>query len=393
MTVWTKLHNERQERDSIVKTVGTLRQHLDEAIRLELTSRTQKMVASSRTPIERFLYRSEERRKKRLEEYAAKNTPPFCPTILPSSRRIAAGRKDAHRNAHERLYAQGRKSSGECDSTGESIDNRFSSNPFYDGSFMKRQAAYQVTRSRNMEIRKRHETQSCSFHPNIGTKSETLAINSRLEQNVVERLAVNDLQRRESNAFRRELLAEPECSFVPQIDSLSNAIACMRNLNGNLPVHDRLFQTQDKSFRARSSSAGSDRIIPMRNPKPASSQSNNPYMYVPANYNLRNPAITLAVIDRAHREKDMKRILQIQEREERELAECTFQPNIRKTRPESAKPILVSGLDRFLETKEKARRASAHGKVRALREYDDSMHNGAITIPSPFPFSNNRTVN
>jgi hypothetical protein len=261
------------------------------------------------------------------------------------------------------------------------------------GSFIKRLKAYEDASHHKMEIRKRHETQNLSFHPIIGTKSENMAMNSRLEQDVIQRLAVSDPQKRENDAIRREMLAEPECSFLPQINTLSNAIACMRNHRGNLPVHDRLFQTQEKTPR--------DQSIPDRSDRPSTStakqctamMARNPYKYVNPNYNLRNPTVTLAVIDRARREKDQKRIRRIKERERSELAECTFQPNIHKTRPESARPILVSGLERFLETQAKARRASLQGKVRALREYDDSIHDGAITVPCPFPFSSNRLVN
>lgn len=393
MTIWTKLHNERQERDSIVESVKTLRKHLEDAVREKLTSRTQKLIASSRTPVENVLQRSQERRIRRLEEYEAQHKPPFRPTILATSRRLAAERLDAHRPLHERLYLTGRKSSRVCVSNIERADKTFSSRSVNGGSFLKRLKAYEDASHHKMEIRKRHETNNLSFHPIIGAKSENMAISSRLEQDIIERLAVSDPQKRENDAIRRDMLAEPECSFLPQINSLSNSIACMRNHRGNIPVHDRLFQLQEKTPREKAIPDGCDRPPSSATKQCTTMKARNPYKYVSPNYNLRNPTVTLAVIDRARRERDQKRIRRIKERERSELAECTFQPNIHKIRPESARPILVSGLERFLETQAKARRASLQGKVRGLREYDDSNHDGAITVPCPFPFSSDRLVN
>jgi hypothetical protein len=190
------------------------------------------------------------------------------------------------------------------------------------------------------------------------------------------------LQKREVAALRRDMLAEPECKFVPEIDGFSDALASMRRSTDDRDVHERLSRPRAKSSSRSTVSVSVDlehsTITPAR-------RKSTSYSHVKSNYSLKNPDITLAVIETARRRKDAERKFVLQQREARELEECTFQPNVNKQPNSRSRPILVPGLGKFLDNQNRARRQSI--KMRALREYDDSEHEGIITIPSPFSFS------
>ena len=383
MTVWEKLYRDRQIKDNLTRTLQELNERVEEAKAIELQRATQAILSRSKKPStsSRDL---ESTRRSNLRRLQCTNTKPtFQPVILPSSARMVSNRLGA-KSVFERLYSfRGRDLSNEhsIDTPRAAVAERAVSQTT---AFMERQRMYLESRKSKETILARMIYDECSFTPRISSKSEELALHRRRDQDVVKRLAVEDVRSRQTNHETLVMLAEPECRFVPEINNLSDAIATMNRVLDQTPVHERLYTLQGKSSSGGDSSDNETENV--RNT--ASARPRSAFSHIKSHYNLRNPDLTLAAIDTARRHKESAREQASRERSEKELAECTFQPRVnRSKRSNEFGPVLVPGLDKFIANQHYGRRLSESGKLIGLREYGSSGHDGTITVPLPFMLS------
>ena len=380
MTVWEKLHKDRETKDGLVRVMQDLKRQVDESKISQMISTTSQVLSQSKKPSEFYLQQAAERRDARLRTYLRSSKPTFKPQILHSSRKLASSRPDSRQGVFERLYSARTSDTSLPDSFIDKPANGKQVSDDNEIPFLNRQRIDADTRKWKERLRYEMQQRKCSFTPRLNSKSEEIAVKRGRDGDVVRRLAVDDIRHRTSNQAQRFMEADPECRFVPEIDSRSDAIASIKRVFDNCSVHDKLYHGPPMTpARSPRSDAGP--------PEPKPSRPKSAYNHVRAHYNLRNPDLTLIAIDNAKRDREEIRKQVLREREERELAECTFQPRVNKYREDRGGPILVAGLDRFVNTRDLGRRMSEIGRVPSFREYESSAHEGTLTIPQPFILS------
>lgn len=385
MTVWNRLYKEREVRDTLAETIQSLKARVEESCTFDPCIDGEAARLTPRDPKRALLCRGQSRRVEKLREYESSSIPEFRPHVLNRSAALVRNIRMDGRTVFDRLYSQAKcsslSSSRTANATSEST-TRFFGSPT---EFLSRQDEYRQAKARRDDIRRKMEYKECSFTPRISSRSEELAAQTRPSTDVTYRLAVDDLHRRVNLAEERIRQADAACPFVPQIDSFSDAIATIRKVFDNDPVHERLFRPSRMHARSSGSSFSQD---PQSAPSTARRRKKSAYSYVKSNYDLRNPALTQSVIDRARREKEYKIQCVRDEREMQEIAECSFQPNINQTRGYVPEAVLIPGLDRFLRSQERARHLTEQNRPVVLRDFDAvSDHDGRITIPEPFSFA------
>ena len=381
MTVWEKLYKDRESKDGVVRVMQDLKNQIEESNVTQLQSTTKKLLSQSKKPSEFYLQQAAMRREARLSTYLKASTPAFRPRILRSSRKIASARPDSRQEVFERLYSARLSESTrqpEFDATKNMRPPTIDRNEL---SFLERQRIDADTRKWKGHIRSELLQRRCSFTPRLSTKSENIAVNRGRDADIVRRLAVDDIRARNENHAQRVMDADPQCRFVPEINSYSDAIASMKRVSENCSVHEKLYFQRTPSHMNKAPRSEIAELVPKpQRPKSA-------YNHVRSHYNLRDPDLTLVVIDNARREREEIRTELLRNREERELSECTFQPKVNKYRGDRGGPILVAGLDKFVTSRDQGRRMSEIGRVPSFREYDSPTHAGVLTIPQPFTLS------
>jgi hypothetical protein len=382
-SVWERLYREKETRDALICSVRELRNQVEESAQQQLHQTTQKTLSTSRRPSEFHLIRGDERRQSRYRKYIDSGGGTFHPQILALSRKIAMRRNTGIRSVHERLYNMISPKTPTYGIEGPQVRTLLRENDDQDNlGFLLRQEADKEARQKKKEIRSRLLHEDCSFTPTINPRSEGLAAHRGRDGGIVRRLAVEDLKERQANSVKRLMLADPECKFIPEIDGFSDAIVTVRRVSDQSSVHDRLYSMVNKLKRDETTTIKQDVCPQIRSSRPKSC-----FDHVKSHYNLRNPDMTLAGIENARNDKESLREQAKREKEERELAECTFQPRVNKLKPESTRPILVAGLDKFVATQSSGRRMSASTRISELREYGSTNHQGTLTIPAPFVLS------
>lgn len=87
------------------------------------------------------------------------------------------------------------------------------------------------------------------------------------------------------------------------------------------------------------------------------------------------------------RKKDEKVDVYRSIKDSEELKDCTFKPKIKNKKPESSHPVIVSGLDRFLELKELKKRYDQEKKEREDKVFglkNKNNRDNYYTVPEPF---------
>lgn len=380
MSVWEKLYKDRETKDGLVRVMQDLKRQVEESKLSQLHSTTSRILSQSKKPSEFYLQQAAERREARLSSYMKSSEPEFRPKILTSSRKLASARPESRQRVFERLYAV--KTPNACLPEEFVIGSESSRRNRFENEipFLERQRMDADMREWKGKLRSEWQQRRCSFTPRLNTKSEDIAVKKGRDADIVRRLAVDDILERQANQVRLVMDADPQCRFIPEIDSYSDAIASMKRVLVNVPVHEKLYHacraTESKSPRPDIPDAAPQN----RRPKSA-------YKHVRSHYNLRNPNFTQVVIDNARREREELINEVLREKEEKELAECTFQPKVNKYKGDRGDPIPVAGLDKFVASRDQGRRMSEVGRIPSFREYTSSSHDGVLTIPQPFTLS------
>ena len=405
MEIWERLYRDRERADRTFSAISELRSVQQELEAKRLSKVVQNLCSSSRAPIEEHRMNGEIRKLRRRGEYERVSTPTFRPRILAESARSASACGRTHVPVTERLYRAGPvKGSG---STTESLTTTRVIGDL--GAFLERQDVYSEAKSLHGSIRERMEYINCPFTPTIAARSERLVTSARgcgTASDFVRRLAIDEPQRRLAKHAESLRNRSNEFHYRPHIDSFSDAIASYKRSLDPAPVHERLYRATHATLSKTIGSGGKDTAAPADVSRPATTASSahprvsKRYAHVRPQYNMRDPRMMQASIDRARRDKAQRIEQHKREVLHRELEECTFQPNADRrealrdvsnsgrTRVRSPRPVPISGLDKFLDMQRKARMRDEYSRAPAFREYESpSTASGCITVPSPFTFA------
>lgn len=273
---------------------------------------------------------------------------------------------------------------------------------YFQGSqadFLVRQQTFEMARQKRLEVRCNHEQQNCTFKPEISERSRQLVTHNidhvgELPEERVHRLAVKDVERREQMLGELRKVYARECTFKPEISLVSRLLATTNpdplGPGGGAPVHERLYRVaQDQRSKSvgdpRRSAAGSEECTF----KPSVDESKR-FSHVRGHYTGDGEQ----VMQRIREEQSRKEQLIQERRRQLELerkSECTFAPGTHKPFKESAKPVVVSGLDRFFELRELAAKQNKDQNDREAKAFNLKTSSIArcngVTIPEPFHLS------
>ena len=298
---------------------------------------------------------------------------PFHPHLTEASRRIAARRGMSTIPVELRLY--------ETPKRPESAPPQHPYRPVRPVSpfFLDRQKAFSAAHDAKLALLKRMASRECTFHPEVAPQSEALlAARGRYSgTDITHRLGVELVQEKRQKAERLiQKMKANQPTFIPTIDKVSEALAATQRVL--TPVHERLH-----------ADAVAQRERPVTPPLPP--QHRNPeLLHVEGHYNFLDPK---HLIDRINGEAAARTARLAEERVQKEkdlLSACTFQPAPHTDpRPSSARPVLVRGLDRFLDLKSLADLQRSE-KTERLRRIAGGYANRSlnVTVPKPFTFSN-----
>lgn len=258
-------------------------------------------------------------------------------------------------------------------------------------SFLNRQDVYKEVRTRRREILKKWQEEECPFTPAIDPHSDRLACGRRPLG------ATWDSLHQTKPLKQAPQQLNPEHTFSPEINPYSELLAGYKI---SAPVFERLYRhgiatQKNQPAPSRSSSSTNNSSADAANYQPAAPRATpKQYSHIRSRYNMARPESVLQVA--AQREHLRERRRQQREHEvlQKEMEECTFQPNVGGERkPMVAANKLPNGLDKFLKHRKAARGKSEDRKK--LEESYVSLRSSAcpspkrpfeLTVPAPFSF-------
>jgi len=267
--------------------------------------------------------------------------------------------------------------------------------------FLTRQQTFELARQRRREVRMQHADSECSFRPAITeTSRQMIASNVELlgetSDERVQRLAVQDVVRRDQ--MREELgqLHHREYTFKPEINAVSAMLAAARTedsaaglgLDGDDSAHERLYRAGLAKSRLSEDSRFDDYSFrPRLDPR-----SVKRYAHVQPRY--AQDADLMETIRQEMEQKAEHILERRREQEEKQRADCTFAPSVGASYKEPQQPVVVSGLGRFFELKSlalKKQQEQEEREAKVFRPEKEGMRVAGVTIAEPFQLSSGTT--
>jgi hypothetical protein len=316
-----------------------------------------------------------QRKHRQLVEYENQQQPAFQPKILPKSDMLARNSGRCAEPVSNRLYTVRSVNSESLTDSTESTQKA----SIKTRAFLHRQEAYRTARKQHDDIRLRLAYKDCSFTPRLSPKSELISSRYRGAESTskfIKRLAYDDVMKRRETDENRQRLEKNLNRFVPRIDPLSDALALCLREDGDQPAHVRLFARRRAHEKSDTGSIVTevDSKIPMKERRKSSA-----YSHVRSRYDMRNPGESLAAIDRARRERDLRHEIHRNQEDLREMEACTFQPNTSKGRIRLRdSTVLIPGLDRFLTLRQRPLEKDIGERPKSA--------GSLLTVPNPFMF-------
>lgn len=372
---------------------------------------------------ERPLYlRSEELRQQRQEKSTAreameamKSDCSFQPRISDKSIRIVEKKRDEMKfqgTVEERLYAgaqdlqqrrmsmQNSVTDSQATPSVDDLSRRIcKSSVYFQGpqqDFVTRQRTFELAKQRRHEVRSQHADSEYTFKPEISHTSRHL-VSSNIElvgetpEERVHRLAVRDVERREQIRGAMEELHYRECTFKPSLNPNSQMLATKFDDIGSFDscdpgarVHERLYKMQQNRSRCSEDSKLDECTF-----APAiSSKTSKRYAHVKSRYACSGQQIMDNINEELSRKEEYLNEKR-REIESEEVAQCTFNPGIRRPYEEPDQAVIVSGLGRFFELRDLARRKQEEQQARETKVFhpETKAWSDGITIPEPFALS------
>jgi len=232
---------------------------------------------------------------------------------------------------------------------------------------------------------------------NISTSSTQRDTSDRLSRSESRALALL------KNKLRTMHDVQDGCTFKPQISAVSRKLAEeARKANGQgaevdgaLPGPTLHQQIASELLRAKSESEFA-RAHPFKPSLSTASEAMVESGLVQSNYPANDPNKTKQVIQAQLEAREQERQRKLKEAEENEMAQCTFHPQLcdhPTSSASSSQPVVVRGLNRFLELKSLKKRQDEEAAERAKKVFFEDVSNPRIggkqpfTIPRPFTLS------
>jgi len=263
--------------------------------------------------------------------------------------------------------------------------------------FVTRQQTFELAKQRRQELRAHHADSKCTFKPEISDTSRQIVsgnieyVGETLDERI-NRLAVRDVERREKVKAELEELHYKECTFKPALNPTSQMIASkfddvasMDSADPNAAIHERLYRLPLNRSKCSDDSRADECTF-----APAMSSHNaKRFAHVKSRYSAQNGSHLMDNIQEELQKKEEHLSEKRREREEEYYAACTFNPETTKSYQEPDSVVVVSGLGRYFELRDLARRKEEDQAKREAKVFrpNSKMRCDGITIPEPFALS------
>mmetsp|Transcript_40746 Transcript_40746/g.93781 ORF Transcript_40746/g.93781 Transcript_40746/m.93781 type:complete len:531 (+) Transcript_40746:89-1681(+) len=256
--------------------------------------------------------------------------------------------------------------------------------------FVTRQRTFEMAKQKRLEVRSQHLSVKCPFKPSISEGSRQLISKNfhymgESSEDLVERLAVRDVEKREQRIGDLQHEQYRECTFHPAIDPKSLEIASTSNGPTTGAVHERLY----RSAATRSKSVEDLRYTECTFQPSHDGKIAKRYKHVQSHYAFGDGKRIMEKVkeDMMKKEEHLQELRQA--KEEEESANCTFSPLPAKQYEDPDEIVVVSGLSRFFELREMAARLQQEHQLRETKIYRPNTAAArfdGVTIPEPFSF-------
>jgi len=257
-------------------------------------------------------------------------------------------------------------------------------------SFLERQRFYQRQRLEKKQLMQQQaEDKDCTFQPAVGFNDVTLGLSRGHSVNLgestdemMERLTFVDRQRREhAQQARLAELQAGECTFKPSINEKSRKMARKKPLT-ELASNERARRAREEAERKAAEEWRQEHTFKPAIRKSAVKRTGE----VPLQVAGTDPSVLLQRIAAYREEKEAKLLEARAAREEAELLECTFTPEVNQGVAPPGAPVVVRGLGRHMELQDLARRQREEQEKREAETFitNPQGHSQPFTVPKPF---------
>lgn len=224
--------------------------------------------------------------------------------------------------------------------------------------------------------------EQCTFKPKINTSSKILidqdaVRKSETLEEKAKRLSEVDMKIKEEKIAKRQEDYYSKFNFEPNINPISKYLARIQNLDELAYNPKSQLKKKFKSHERQQELLQDCTFKPNINSKRKFSNVSSKYS---------KDADILQEIQEQKRRKEIKADEIRKEVETEKMRDCTFRPVVKKNLPnEQDGPIIVRGLDRFLELKDLKRKQEEELKEREEKLFRlNPTGTSSITSPQPF---------
>ncbi|EFC43992.1 hypothetical protein NAEGRDRAFT_79903 [Naegleria gruberi] len=251
-------------------------------------------------------------------------------------------------------------------------------------SFFERQKMYEAREKMKQEYMSKTEQAQYNFKPSISKTSNDIC-----KKNLNRAGTMEDIYDRLTNRDKKRMdhikteIAEQyysKFSFHPTINQVSNVIAAPTDLE----------ELVNNSKSKRIKEELTLKVMEKENYsfQPTLVSQNDKYLQD------RKPYAVINEQEKFLKQKEIKRAKALIELECEQLQECTFQPTINEGKPslEADTPIVIKGLGRHIERRERAKRIEEERRERNEEVFRPKVYSkkvGGATIMEPFSFNYN----
>ena len=247
--------------------------------------------------------------------------------------------------------------------------------------FLERQKMYEDLKKEKLEKNKKNNKSNYTFKPEINSNSNLLVKCNperfgEKDEDKYSRL-YQDAQRIKIKKEKMENELNNKYDFFPKINELSKYI-------GRKPGIEELNYIQENKEMNKKNKQEEEYDF-----KPQMF-NNNKYKNIQSNY--KNDQNMLERINEEVQNKDKKIKMMQKLRENKDIEQCNFTPEINKEIPdfENNKPMYMKGMARYLNQMEKARQAKRDKEQREKEVFltgEGWSKNNGVTVPKPFKLS------
>ncbi|GAB4819424.1 hypothetical protein N2152v2_006470 [Parachlorella kessleri] len=332
----------------------------------------------------------------------------FTPRLNPKSRQLAAEKEErelyspatgislrrSKSNAAELAVSEACTFSPALNPASQRLLDDSASVP---SDFKERLRYYSQKRDlKQRQLQAEQDAQSCTFRPDTGNAVEVLAFSERAgnlletEAERYERMALDEAARLEAKRAAKEQEIYGGMNFKPRLNPKSLRMAkssTVEELASTDKVARKVAQLkaeEEQRLRQECTFRPNTAKPPVRG---------YGYEYEPA----PQPKARLAIagqgfenlVDRIHEyqaEKEAKAARVKEEEERRQLRECSFVPEINKQPVKAKGPVVVRGMERYLELKQLAEKQKREAEERASQVFNLNPQGppAGRTVPRPF---------